>query len=133
MSLKKNKFKKIIYLLFILTSLICCKKENFELPKAKFINKVNFGKIKYGQKIIKTFNIENISKENIIIYDIKTSCGCTVPKISDSLILPNTVKKINVEYSPKLKDIGIVKHSIVIKANTTPSFLVLYLEGKVTN
>ena len=131
MNLKIFKFEHIILLAFFLTIILSCKKEIDSKPLAKFVNRIDFGKIKYGQKIIKSYTIENISISNIVIHDIKSSCGCTVPKINDSLILPNTAKKINVEYSPKINDIGKVKQSIVIKANTNPSFLVLYLEGEV--
>lgn len=122
----------LFFLIIIITSQISCKNKEINKPVAQFENKINFGKIKYGNKLIKTFKIKNISNENIRIYDIKSSCGCTVPKINDSLILPNTTKKIDVEYTPKEQDIGKVNQTVIIKANTEPSFLVLYLEGEVT-
>ena len=127
------KFNKLYVLFFlIILNQISCKNEKIIKPIAEFEKKINFGKIRYGNKLTKTFNIKNTSNENIKIYDIKSSCGCAVPKINDSIILPYSSKKIKVEYSPKEEDIGMVNQTIIIKANTEPSFLVLYLEGEVT-
>lgn len=131
MKCKYLKLKRLFFLFLFMIFQISCKNEKNLKPIAKFEKKIIFGKIKYDSKLIKTFKIKNISKEEIRIYDIKTSCGCTVPKINDSIILPNSTKSITVEYSPKEKDIGMVNQTIIVKANTEPSFLVLYLEGEV--
>ena len=131
MNFRNYNFKYLTLLVFASIMILSCKNENEAKPAVRFVNKINFGKIKYGRKIIKTYNIKNVSKKKIVIYDIKSSCGCTVPKISDSIILPNKIKKIDVEYNPKISDTGKVNQTVVVKANTKPNFWVLYLEGEV--
>ncbi|MEN9928428.1 MAG: hypothetical protein RLZZ231_349, partial [Bacteroidota bacterium] len=66
------------------------------------------------------------------IINIKTSCGCTVAKIQDSIIARKSDSKIITQYIAESDDIGLIEKSIVVEANTNPVFTVLYLKGNVT-
>lgn len=119
--------------IFIILSLLffSCNKKTNNLAEIE-INKVqNFGDIKVGDTVKKTFYIKNLSENSLIIKDLKTSCGCTVAKIKDSLIEKDTGTSIIAQYIAEPDDIGIIEKSIIIEANTDPTFTVLYLKGKV--
>jgi hypothetical protein len=122
--------KNSIFIILLLLFFSCNKKTN-NLAEIE-INKVqNFGDIKVGDTVKKTFYIKNLSKNTLIIKDLKTSCGCTVVKIKDSLIEKGTGTNIITQYIAEPDDIGLIEKSIIIEANTDPTFTVLYLKGKV--
>nr|WP_322551563.1 DUF1573 domain-containing protein [Flavobacterium sp. LB-N7T] len=92
----------------------------------------NFGTIKVGDTIKKTFFVKNLSENTLKIKNLKTSCGCTVAKIKDSLIEKGAGTSIIAQYIAEPDDVGLIEKSIIIEANTDPTFTVLYLKGKVT-
>ena len=69
--------------IFIILSLLLfsCNRKTNNIAEIE-INKIqNFGVIKIGDTINKTFYLKNLSENSLIIKDLKTSCGCTVAKI----------------------------------------------------
>lgn len=46
----------------------------------------DFGTVARGAKVQHTFTLENIYEEDVHIAAIKTSCGCTTPKLSQRLL-----------------------------------------------
>lgn len=46
----------------------------------------DFGDIKPGSKVEHTFNLKNTGKKDLIIRDVKTSCGCTAVSPSKKII-----------------------------------------------
>lgn len=122
--------KNSIFLILSLLLFSCNRKTN-NLSEIE-INKIqNFGVIKVGDTIKKTFYLKNSSEKTLIIKDLKTSCGCTVAKIKDSLIEKGTGTSIITQYIAEPDDIGLIEKSIIIEANTDPTFTVLYLKGEV--
>ena len=96
------------------------------------VNKeINIGVVKVGDTIKKTFLIKNSSSTDLKIKNIKSSCGCTVAKLNDSIIIENGITNLIVEFIADKDKIGKVKNSIVVEANTNPVFTVLYLTGTV--
>jgi len=120
--------------IFIILSLLLfsCNRKTNNIAEIE-INKIqNFGVIKIGDTINKTFYLKNLSENSLIIKDLKTSCGCTVAKIKDSLIKKDAGTSIIAQYIAEPDDVGLIEKSIIIEANTDPTFTVLYLKGKVT-
>jgi hypothetical protein len=109
-----------------------CKKEN-DIAKIEFNKYVNFGTIKVGDTINEVFVIKNISSNILKINEIKTSCGCTIAKINDSIVNSKSSTNINVTFIAEKGDVGIIEKSIVLDTNTKPNFNVIYLKGKVIN
>lgn len=96
------------------------------------VNKViNFGLVKVNDTIKKSFLIKNNSSVDLKIKAIKSSCGCTVAKLNDSIIKENESTDLIVEFVADKDKIGKIKNSIVVEANTNPVFTVLYLIGSV--
>lgn len=117
----------LITLIFILIS---CKNNNNQ-PELIVKKEINFGKIHSNQTIIKKFNLTNNSSKDLIIKSIKSSCGCTVTKLKDSIISNNETIDLEVKFKASKEKIGKIKNSIVIESNTEPIFTVLYLKGEV--
>lgn len=122
--------KNSIFIIIVLL-LFSCKRDINNLASIQ-INKVeNFGEIKVGDTINKTFYLKNLSENTLRIKGLKTSCGCTIAKIKDSLIEKDSGVSIITQYIAEPDDIGLIEKSIIIEANTEPNFTVLYLKGKV--
>ncbi len=128
LKMKKN---NIICLLILCLLVFSCQKNDglatIEVDKNEF----NFGKIKVNDTVDVKFKLKNSSSNSLIIKKIKTSCGCTVAKLKDSLINPNDYAVIEAKFISDNDNKGTVSKSIVIEANTQPNFTVLYLKGKV--
>ncbi len=62
-------------------------KELQEAPIVKYDNEsFDFGDIKTGAKVEHTFNLKNEGKRDLIIRDVKSSCGCTAVSPSKNVI-----------------------------------------------
>lgn len=122
--MKNNLILTIITLMFF-----SCNKD--ETAKIEVNKEINFGVIKVNDTIKKSFVIKNNSSIDLKIKDIKSSCGCTVAKLKDSLIKENESTDLIVEFIANKDKIGKIKNSIVVEANTNPVFTVLYLTGTV--
>lgn len=116
--------------LFILISfLFGCKKDEFSKFDSKKTH--NFGIAKIGDTIRYKFKLKNVSDNLLKINQIGTSCSCTGAIISDSIIKKNNFAVISITYIPTIENKGFIKNSIVVEANTNPTFTTLYLEGIV--
>ena len=49
----------------------------------------DFGDIKPGSKVEHTFNLKNAGKRDLVIRDVKSSCGCTAVSPSKNMIAAN--------------------------------------------
>ncbi|WMW77689.1 DUF1573 domain-containing protein [Flavobacterium sp. 20NA77.7] len=123
---------KILSLMLGLVLLLSCK-EVEESAIIEVQKEINFGTIHSNESVSKVFKIKNISTTNLIIKNIKTSCGCTVAKLSDSIINPNDKVELKVKFVASKEKIGKIKNSIVVESNTNPVFTVLYLKGNVVD
>lgn len=124
----KNNILILVLLVLIITS---CKKNNSEVAKIKSDKQIDFGKIKVGDTLVKTFRLENTSESFLKIKQIKTSCGCTVAKLKDSIVKENSSTEVTVQLIAKKENIGLINKSIVIDANTENNFTVIYLKGEI--
>ncbi|CAM1333355.1 DUF1573 domain-containing protein [Tenacibaculum aestuariivivum] len=62
---------------------------------------IDYGKIAVASEGKRTFEFTNIGNEPIIIEDIISACGCTVPKKPEAPIMPGETGKIDVSYDTK--------------------------------
>ncbi len=61
--------------------------------------------------------------------NVRSSCGCTVPKWPREPILPGDKGIINVEY--KTNRIGAINKSVTVQSNASNSTVVLRITGQV--
>lgn len=59
----------------------------------------NFGDIQEGEIVVHTFHFKNTGKKNLVILNVESSCGCTIPKYDKKPISPGEEGKIEVEFN----------------------------------
>ncbi|MFZ3564919.1 MULTISPECIES: DUF1573 domain-containing protein [Tenacibaculum] len=62
---------------------------------------IDYGKVGIASEGKRTFEFTNIGDEPIIIKDVISSCGCTVPKKPEAPIMPGQKGQIEVSYDTK--------------------------------
>ena len=108
------------------------KMDTSKMAKIEFeTSSFNFGTITEGAVIKHVFKFKNIGTVPLVISDIQTSCGCTVPDWQRSPIPAGTSSEVRVQFNSEGKHDAQEKPIRVI-ANTLPNETVLMLSGKVT-
>jgi Protein of unknown function (DUF1573) len=90
----------------------------------------NFGTITEGSTIKQVFKFKNVGTVPLVIADIQTSCGCTVPEWQHATIAAGASSEVRVQFNSEGKE-GAQEKPIRVIANTFPNETVLMLSGKV--
>jgi len=104
----------------------------FSAPKAAIeweFTEYDFGKIEKSKPVTIDFVFKNPGMIPLIIQDVKTSCGCTVPEYPKQPIAPGSSGKITVTYDAK--DSGYFSKTITVITNTEQNTNLLYIKGEV--
>jgi hypothetical protein len=64
-------------------------------------NVYNFGRIKEGRVLRHKFTLKNTSEKTLKIISINTSCGCTISKVRQKVILPAQSSSVEVQFNTK--------------------------------
>jgi len=129
------KSSKIVFLLLIAIFLSSCnssKKDPNEVKMASILfsdTLYNFGDIDYEADGRCYFEFTNTSKEELIIHNVKSSCGCTRPEWPENPIKPGEKGKIGITYNTKLP--GTFHKNITVYCNTEDSPIKLFIKGNV--
>ncbi len=94
----------------------------------------NFGTFSEQDPVVKyTFKFTNTGTAPLIIHQAIASCGCTVPKFTESPIAPGQSGTIEVTYNGKGRYLGHFKKVITVRSNAKEHGVVrLYIEGDMT-
>lgn len=104
--------------------------DNANAPEIVFDKTVHdYGTVPYKGDGKCEFKFTNTGKEPLILTNVRSSCGCTVPKWPREPILPGQSEVINVEY--KTNRIGRINKSITVQSNAQTSSVVLRIKGQV--
>lgn len=107
------------------------KKKPKKRAKAKFENKTHeYGLIMQGDKVEHQFKFKNVGNANLLIKDVRASCGCTQPSYPFVPIKPGEEGLIGVVFDSKGK-LGQQKPTITVVTNARPHTYKLYLDGIV--
>ena len=90
----------------------------------------NFGEIIQGQVVEHDFNFKNTGKNDLVIYDAKGSCGCTVPEWPKESVKPGKSNKIHVKFDSTNKE-GHQTKTVTLTCNTQPNQVTLQIVGDV--
>lgn len=91
----------------------------------------DFGKVgKSKDTLIHSFDVINIGKSPLIIYDVEVSCNCVSVKFNKQPILPNEKGKIMV-YLNTQKQLGKISKKIFVKSNAQNSLELLYVRANI--
>lgn len=124
--------KKLITLAIILTSFTSFSQSG---PKIEFLasdNTVDYGTIsKDTDSGLRTFEFRNTGDAPLIITEVRSTCGCTVPTKPKDPILPGKTGKIDVRYNmtpgPIRKTITVESNAVNYPGGTVP----LKIKGEV--
>jgi hypothetical protein len=139
--------KKTILGLLLFTALTACTNNegaNIEERKTNFAKYIDeptsitfeetafdFGSVTDGELVNKTFKFKNSGDKDLVLIDVKGSCGCTVPnEWPKEPIAPGKSGEIKVTFNSANR-VGNVQKSVRIEANTVPTVTTLTITGKV--
>jgi hypothetical protein len=90
---------------------------------------IDYGKIALNADGIRVFKFKNVGNSPLIIKNIKSSCGCTVPKKPTEPILPGKSGEIQVKYATNRP--GGFSKSITVISNASEPNKMLRIKGIV--
>lgn len=76
----------------------------------------DFGDVKTGTKVTYTFKYKNTGTDTLKIDNIISSCGCTVPKDYEKIVLPGASGSVTVQFDSTDK-MGVINKSLTILSN----------------
>ncbi len=120
--------KKII----VLTVLAFVGFSTTALAQAKFkfeAETVDYGEILKGSDGVREFVFTNVGDEPLIVTQVKSSCGCTVPEKPKDPIAPGEKGVIKVKYDTKR--VGPIRKTITVYSNADEPIKALKIKGKV--
>lgn len=96
----------------------------------KFVTEtIDYGKVAFNSEGKRTFEFTNIGAEPLLIKEIKSSCGCTVPKKPEKPIMPGEKGFIEIEYDTKR--LGGFSKSLIIISNAKEERKLIKIKGLV--
>ena len=104
--------------------------DNPNAPEIKFAKLVHdYGNVQKEGDGNCEFEFQNIGKEPLVLSDVRSSCGCTVPSWTREPILPGKKGTIKVKYDTKR--VGPINKTITVVSNAKTSSVVLRIQGTV--
>ncbi|WP_097047372.1 DUF1573 domain-containing protein [Flagellimonas pacifica] len=121
--------KKIVLMLFVgLLSLGTYAQE--ATAKIEFKSEtIDYGEIAKGSDGVRIFEFTNTGSVPLVISNVKSSCGCTIPKKPEDPILPGKTGSIQVKYDTKR--VGPIRKAITVTSNADTPTKVLKIKGTV--
>lgn len=90
---------------------------------------IDYGTIEKGANGIRTFEFTNTGDAPLIISNVTSSCGCTVPKKPENPILPGMTGEIEVKYDTKR--VMPIRKTITVLSNAETPTVALKIKGEV--
>jgi len=115
-------------LIFVLAGLGTITAQN--APKFEFKSEVvDYGDIQKGSEGSRVFTFKNIGDSPLIIENVYSSCGCTVPTWTKSAVAPGKSGEIKVKYDTDI--VGPIRRTITIYSNADESPKAIKIKGRV--
>ena len=128
------------YLIYFILFLFACNSgENYQNTSNLIDNNAqisvennifNFGEIIQGEKVTAQFTIKNTGSSDLIIVNVKTSCGCTAASWNKNPLNSGTEEVIEVTFNSENK-IGKQEKTVSLLTNATPNTTILTIIGNV--
>ena len=90
---------------------------------------INYGEIAKGSDGVRVFEFTNTGDAPLVISDVKSSCGCTIPKKPEAPIMPGATGEIQVKYDTNR--VGPIRKAITVTSNAETPTKVLKIKGTV--
>lgn len=124
--------KNLIAILFVgLISLGSFAQEK-KVAKIEFKTTViDYGTIEKGSDGVRTFEFTNTGNAPLVISNVKSTCGCTVPKKPKEPIMPGETGEIEVKYDTKR--VNPIRKTITVYSNAETPTVALKIKGLVVD
>ncbi|UJH69245.1 DUF1573 domain-containing protein [Muricauda sp. SCSIO 65647] len=121
--------KKIVLLLFVGLLAVGIKAQE-NTAKIEFKTEtINYGEIEKGSDGVRVFEFTNTGDAPLVISDVKSSCGCTIPKKPEAPIMPGETGEIQVKYDTKR--VGPIRKAVTVTSNADTPTKILKIKGLV--
>jgi hypothetical protein len=92
----------------------------------------DFGRIIEGETVSYDFKFKNTGKSDLIIAEVTTSCGCTVPSYPKTPIRPGEGGVVKVAFNSNGKR-GYQSKNVIVASNTQPNTTLVRIKAQVVN
>lgn len=90
---------------------------------------IDYGTVDKASNGVRVFEFTNTGNSPLVITDVKSSCGCTIPKKPEKPVLPGESGEIEVSYDTKRT--GIFQKAITVRSNAKTTNVILRIKGEV--
>jgi len=90
---------------------------------------IDYGEIMKGSDGVRVFEFTNVGDAPLVITDVKSSCGCTVPKKPEEPVMPGETGEIEVKYNTTI--VGPIRKTVTVYSNADESTKALKIKGLV--
>ncbi len=90
---------------------------------------IDYGTIAQNSDGMRIFTFTNTGNAPLIISEVKTSCGCTVPTYSKQAIMPGSEGQLEIKYDTK--KLGNFTKTITVISNATKGRKTLKIKGNI--
>lgn len=121
--------KKIITILFIGVLSLTMNAQD-KAAKIEFkTDTIDYGTIEKGANGVRVFEFTNTGDAPLIISNVTSSCGCTVPSWTKDPVMPKASGKIEVKYDTNR--VSPIRKTITVMSNATTPTVALKIKGEV--
>jgi hypothetical protein len=121
--MKFTKFFTVILLCFSYTNVFSQAEITFESDV------VDYGTIEKGDDGVREFKFTNTGSSPLFITQVRSSCGCTIPKKPTDSIMPGVEEVIEVKYDTSR--VGPIRKTITVSSNAVTPVVALQIKGTV--
>jgi hypothetical protein len=92
----------------------------------------DLGKVKEGQVVEVSYRFKNAGTKNLVIADVRASCGCTVPEKPEKPVAPGEEGVIKAKFDSKNRPKGENRKDVFVTANTPENSIQLSFKVEIT-
>ena len=90
---------------------------------------IDYGEVAKGSDGVRVFEFKNTGNIPLVISNVASSCGCTIPKKPEGPIQPGETGIIEVKYDTNR--VGPIRKTITVTSNAVTPNVALKIKGKV--
>ena len=124
--------KKLIAVLFVGMMNLGLYAQDKKVAKIEFKTEIiDYGTIEKGADGVRVFEFTNTGNAPLIISNVKSTCGCTVPKKPKEPIMPGETGEIEVKYDTNR--VNPIRKTITVISNAERPTVALKIKGLVVD
>src|SRR5690606_1040622 len=90
---------------------------------------IDYGEIAKGSDGVLVFEFTNAGDAPLVISDVRSGCGCTIPKKPEAPIAPGATGKSEVKYDTNR--VGPIRKTVTVQSNADTPTVAVKIKGKV--